>query len=294
MKKVVITGSGGLLGSRLAKLLREGGCDVLCLRRDASGWDPENGRLDPEHIEGADAVVHLGGENIFGLWSAAKKERIRESRLKSTRLLAETMMRIENPPKAFLCASAVGIYGDRGDETLDEDSRPGEGFLPDLGMLWEGATAPAQHRGVRVVNLRIGIVLTPEGGALAKMLPVFRLGLGGNLGNGRMFMSWISLEDILRAIRFCIDNPSVSGPVNLVAPNPVTNADLTKALGTLLGRPTIFPVPSFLLKLAPGGMANEVLLASAKVLPRRLQQAGFSFQHPKLEDALSQMLSNSD
>ena len=197
---------------------------------------------------------------------------------------------IEEP----LGQQAPGFYGDRGDETLDEDSRPGEGFLPDLGMLWEGATAPAQHRGVRVVNLRIGIVLTPEGGALAKMLPVFRLGLGGNLGNGRMFMSWISLEDILHAIRFCIDNPSVSGPVNLVAPNPVTNAELTKALGTLLDRPTIFPVPSFLLKLAPGGMANEVLLASAKVLPRRLQQAGFSFQHPKLEDALSQMLSNSD
>jgi uncharacterized protein (TIGR01777 family) len=241
--------------------------------------------------EEPDAVVHLAGENIAaGRWTERQKARIRDSRVKGTRLLCDLLARYSPPPKALVCASAVGYYGDRGDEILKEESAPGSDFLFDVCREWEAATQTAVERGIRVVNLRIGVVLSPLGGALAKMLTPFKLGAGGVIGSGRQYMSWIALDDVVRAFHFALTNQSLLGPVNAVAPNPVTNRDFTRTLGRVLSRPTVFPMPAFAARLAFGEMADALLLASTRVEPARLLAGSFIFRYPDLEGALRHLL----
>ena len=296
--RIIVTGSGGLVGSALTPALESAGHSVLRMVRSSAAigrgiapWDPEAGRLDPAHFSGVDAVVHLAGENIAaGRWTAAKKERIRESRTKPTRLLAETLAGLSAPPRVLVSASAIGIYGDRGDQALSEESPAGSGFLPEVCREWEAATQPAAAKDIRVVNLRIGVVLSPKGGALAKMLTPFRMGVGGKLGGGNQYMSWISLDDLVGVIQHVLTDESLSGAVNAVAPQAVTNYEFTKTLGRALGRPTIFPMPGFAARLAFGEMADALLLASARVEPAKLRAAGYSFRHPHLEVALRALL----
>ncbi len=292
---IVISGAHGLLGSEVGKLLSQRGDKVVALvRKNAASneiaWRPTEGTIDGE-LSGVDAVIHLAGESIAsGRWTDSKKKEIRDSRLKSTTLLANTLAHLEKKPSVFLCASAIGFYGDRGAEDLCEDSAGGTGFLAELCQDWESATESAQKAGIRVVNLRIGIVLSPDGGALQQMLLPFQMGLGGNIGDGRQYMSWIAIDDLARSIIFCLDNDTLSGAVNLVSPNPVTNSRFTKALGKAISRPTLFPMPSFAAKLALGEMAEELLLSGAKVHPKKLQAAGFRFNHTAIEDVLKHIL----
>jgi uncharacterized protein (TIGR01777 family) len=254
-------------------------------------WDPLKGIDDVSGLEGADAVVHLAGENIAeGRWTDEKKARIRESRVVGTRVLSEALAGLESPPKSFLCASAIGFYGDRGEEVLTEESAPGEGFLPDVCREWEAAARPAVERGLRVVYLRFGVILSAEGGALGKMLTPFKMGVGGKIGSGEQYMSWITLDDVIGVIKHALTDESLSGPVNVVAPAPVTNLQFTKAIGRVLSRPTIFAVPAFAARLAFGEMADAALLASERVEPARLTKSGYVFQHPELEGALRQLL----
>jgi hypothetical protein len=294
--RISVTGSSGLIGAALVPSLTAGGHEVGRVARSAAAagdwrWDPDAGHVDAGAVSGQDAVVHLAGESIAaGRWSAERKARIRESRVRGTRVVAEAVARADPRPKALLCASAMGFYGDRGDELLTEASAPGVGFLPEVSREWEEACAPARDQGVRVVHLRFGIVLSPAGGALAKMLLPFRLGAGGVVGSGRQWWSWVALDDAVGAIRHALVTPGLSGPVNVVAPNAVTNADFTRSLGRALGRPTLFPVPAFAARLAFGEMADALLLASARVVPERLQQTGYSFRHPELGSALRHML----
>jgi uncharacterized protein (TIGR01777 family) len=242
-------------------------------------------------LEGFDAVVHLAGESIAeGRWTEAKRGRIRDSRVQGTRVLADTLARLIHPPKVFLCASAVGFYGSRGDEELDEESPAGSGFLSDVCREWESACRPAVEAGIRVVNLRLGMVLSTRGGALAKMLPIFRLGLGGRLASGRQYVSWITLDDVVEAIQFVMATDSLEGPVNAVAPGAVTNREFTRVLGRVLRRPAILPAPAFALRCVLGQMAQELLLASTRALPRRLLEAGFAFRDPDLEGALGRVV----
>jgi uncharacterized protein (TIGR01777 family) len=307
--RVLISGASGLIGSALVQRLTgtddEPGRHAPALivrlvrsepRPDTSEisreseifWDPSTGELDPPALEGFDAVVHLAGENIArGRWTAEKRARIRDSRVRGTRLLCGALAETARRPKVLVSASAVGYYGDRGDEDLDETSPAGSGFLADVCREWEAATEPAAAAGIRVVCVRLGVVLARHGGALARMLPIFRFGLGGRLGSGRQYMSWIVLRDAVEAICHAIAVETLSGPVNLVAPNPVTNRQFTKALGRALHRPTLFPAPAFMLRLALGEMADALLLASARVLPRRLLATGFRFHAAHLEDALT-------
>jgi hypothetical protein len=250
-------------------------------------WDPNAGRLDPESLAGVDAFVHLSGENVAVLrWTNAAKNRIRDSRVNSTHLLADAISRMRPLPRVLVVASAVGCYGNRGDELLTEDSPPGSGFLAGVCREWEAAAEPARAAGVRVVNVRIGIVLSSAGGALAKMLTPFRLGLGGVIGSGRQWMSWIALSDLVRAFEFTLNSSGLEGPVNAVSPQPVTNREFTKTLGAAVHRPTVMPIPASMLHLALGEMADETLLASTRVIPERLTAAGFAFEYPRLEDAL--------
>ncbi len=294
--KILITGASGLVGGDLSAFLSSGGHDVFSLTRQQKEdphsihWDPAEGKIDEEKLNGFDAVVHLAGESIVGRWSNAKKERILNSRAQGTKLLCETLAKQEQPPKVIVSASAIGYYGDRGDETLTEESTPGDLFLSDVCKQWEAATAPAAEKGIRVVNPRIGIVLSPKGGALAQMLFPFRMGGGGVIGSGKQWMSWIALDDVVGGIHHMIENESLSGPVNLVAPNPVTNKEFTKTLGKVLWRPTIIPMPGFAARLAFGQMADELLLASTRVEPAKLQQSGYDFRHTNLEDALRYLL----
>lgn len=282
---VLVTGASGLLGSELL-----GTIDVRRLPRGAA-WDPEGGRVDPDVLRGAEAVVHLAGENIAsGRWTPARKARIRQSRVAGTRALAEAIARLPRPPRVFVCASAVGIYGDLGDEPLTERSRPGAGFLAEVCQDWEKAAEPAREAGVRVVHLRFGVILSPKGGALARMLPPFRLGLGGRIGSGRQFMSWISLPDAAAVVRFALEDERVRGPVNAVSPAPVTNADFTRALGAVLRRPTLVPMPAVAARLAFGELADALLLSSARVFPLRLIELNFPFRHPDLASALKELL----
>ncbi|MCS6851549.1 MAG: TIGR01777 family oxidoreductase [Gemmataceae bacterium] len=295
---VLVSGSHGLIGSALVPLLTSGGHRVRRLVRvpaqaegDAIAWDPERGLLDAAQLAGIDAVVHLAGENIAsGRWTAAKKLRIRDSRVGPTRRLCEALARGTPPPRVLVSASAIGYYGSRGDELLTEESPPGSGFLATVCLDWERATQPARDAGIRVVNLRIGVVLSPAGGALAQMLLPFRLGVGGTIGDGHQFMSWIALDDLIGAIQHVLVTDRLSGPVNAVAPNPVTNREFTKTLGKVLGRPTILPMPAFAARLLFGELADELLLSSARVQPVQLLQTDYVFRFPHLEGALRHLL----
>lgn len=291
--RILVTGSSGLMGRRLVPGLAADGHDVVRLVRGGSPgagervWDPLGTELPPRTLEGVDAVIHLAGAGIADKrWSPARKQEIRESRVRGTHLLADAMARIAKPPAAFVCASAIGWYGDRGEEVLREDSAPGQGFLPELCRDWEGAADPARRKGVRVVHLRFGVVLDQAGGALCRMLPPFRLGLAGNLGSGRQWMSWVTLVDAVGAIRHALSRADLVGPVNVVSPAPASNRDFTKALGRVLGRPTLFPMPAFAARLAFGEVADALLLASTRVEPARLAGSGYAFQHPALDGAL--------
>ncbi|MGD9682151.1 MAG: TIGR01777 family oxidoreductase [Candidatus Obscuribacterales bacterium] len=294
--KILVSGGTGLVGKKVVELLKGKGHEVKILSRRPAGdgivhWDPGSGRIDGKKLEGYDAVVHLAGENIAGdRWSEAKKQQIRESRVAATEMLAEALAACQSPPRVLVAASAIGFYGDRGNEELTEASKPGSGFLAELCRDWEGATAPASDAGIRVVNLRIGVVIGKGGGALAKMLPPFQLGLGGPLGSGKQYMSWIANEDLAEMVLFAIEHGELSGPVNAVAPEPLTNAQFTKVLGQVISRPTLFPVPSFGLKILMGEMADELLLSSARVLPEKLGGAGFSYKHAELSSALEAAL----
>jgi len=291
---VAVSGAGGLIGSALVTSLRADGHRAIPLVRraprpgeDELGWDPSSGALTPARTGAADAVVHLAGDRIVGLrWTAEKKRRIRESRVTATRLLVQTLTRLSKLPAVLVGASGIGYYGSRGDGVLTEDSRVGTGFLADLARDWEAATAPAMAMGIRVVNLRIGVVLSAKGGALAAMLTPFRLGMGGVVGDGTQWMSWIALDDIIGAIRHVFERDALRGPVNAVAPAPVTNAEFTRTLGRVLGRPTLVPLPAFAARLALGEMADELLLTSQRVLPARLEATSYTFRHPTLEGAL--------
>ena len=296
---VLITGASGLVGSELIPFLRTGGHEVSALTRGAAAsgdgpiWNPDDAYriVDPSALEGFDGVVHLAGESIAsGRWTEARKERIRASRAVGTRALCEALAGLERKPSVLVSASAIGFYGDRGDEVLERDSAPGEGFLAEVCREWEEATEPARAAGIRVVNLRIGVVLSPKGGALQKMLTPFRMGVGGVVGSGDQYMSWISIDDLVGAIHHALMEDGVAGPVNAVAPNPVTNREFTRTLGKVLSRPTIFPLPGFAAKLAMGEMAEELLLSSARVQPSGLQASGFEFAHPRLEQALRHVL----
>jgi uncharacterized protein (TIGR01777 family) len=290
---VAVTGATGLVGTALRAYLQGAGHEALRITRSPDpgagdvGWSPAQGRLDAAALDGVDAVVHLAGENLFGLrWSERKKRAIRESRVAGTRLLCEALAGLEPRPRVLVSASAIGFYGDRGEERLGEASGPGAGFLAEVCRDWEAATAPAEKAGIRVVHLRIGVVLSAAGGALATLLPAFRMGLGGRLGSGEQGFSWISLDDLLAAIELCLHRDDLSGALNATAPSPVSNAEFTRAVGRVLRRPTRLPAPASLLKGLLGEMAEEMLLASAYVLPARLTEAGFGFRHRDVEAAL--------
>lgn len=296
--RVAVSGSTGLVGSEVMTVLSAEGHEVVRLVRrvPAPGektvrWDPEAGVNDAGGLEGCDAVVHLAGENVgAGRWTAARKAAIRDSRVKGTRLLCEALAGLARPPKTLVCASAVGYYGDRGEEVLTEESPPGAGFLPGICREWEAASAAAAGKGIRVVALRIGMVLSPKGGALARMLPLFRAGLGGVLGSGKQYVSWVALDDLTGIVLHALSREELRGPVNAVTPRPVTNRELTEALGKVLSRPTLLPVPSFALRLAVGEMADPLLLASTRVAPRRLEETGYRFRFPELRAALRHLL----
>jgi uncharacterized protein (TIGR01777 family) len=295
--KILVSGSHGLIGSAFVREAERAGDEVVRLVRTAARvtegavpWDTARGRLDPARLEGFDAVVHLAGENIAGRWTAAKKNRIRESRVLGTRLLCGALAGVTKPPRVVVCASAIGFYGDRGDEILHESSPTGKGFLSQTCREWEAAAGPAIDTGIRVAQLRFGVVLDRGGGALARMLLPFRLGLGGRIGSGHQYMSWVSLDDAAGMIRHAIETESMSGPVNAVAPQPVTNAGFTRTLGKVLRRPTPFPMPAFAARLAFGEMAEALLLASTRVVPTRLQESGYGFLHSDLEAALRHIL----
>ena len=294
---ILISGATGLVGSALIPALESAGHSVrrLVRVRPLAGspevyWDP-TGSFDPVGgIEGFDAVVHLAGESVAARWTRDRKVRILNSRKQGTMTLASAAARSKRPPKVMVSASAVGYYGNRGDEVLTEESPSGADFLADVARQWEAALAPATQAGIRTVMLRIGFILSPRGGGLARMLPPFRLGLGGKLGNGRQWMSWISIDDVVGAIQHALATESLRGPVNAVAPHPVTNAEFTRTLGRVLGRPTIFPMPAIVARLAFGEMAKALLLASQRVQPVKLEASGFQFRHPELEGALRELL----
>jgi uncharacterized protein len=295
---VLIAGATGLVGTALKLSFDEKGISVTDLVRTSPNialpeveWHPNQGEIDAEELEGFDAVINLAGESIAeGRWTEAKKKRIRNSRIQGTRLLSETLAKLKSPPRVFLCASATGIYGNRGTEILDENSAPGKGFLADVCREWEEATQTAAAAGVRVVNLRFGPIFSAEGGMLSKLLPPFRLGLGGKIGSGKQYMSWVAMDDVVGAVNFALENEALRGPLNIVTPNAVTNGEFTKALGKALSRPTIFSVPEFAARLAFGEMADEMLLASQRVVPKRLSEAKYQFQYPELEGALRHVL----
>lgn len=295
--KVLVTGATGLIGSALCPFLTTGGHEVYRLTRSTPTepndipWTPERGDLPKARLEGLDAVVHLAGENIAGArWSEKVKARLRSSRIEGTKLLCESLAQLQRPPKTLVCASAIGFYGDRGADLLNESAQAGTGFLADLCRDWEAATEPARAKGIRVVNLRIGVVLSTKGGGLAAMLTPFKLGGGGVVGSGRQFWSWIAIDDVVGSIHHCLMNDRMSGPVNATAPNPATNYDFTKTLGRVLGRPTVLPMPGWAARLALGEMANDLLLGSARVMPNRLSESGYQFQFPTLEGSLRHLL----
>ncbi len=307
--RIVVSGSSGLVGSALLPALSRAGHQVGRLVRTGSSvgnagtgpavatgskdvmWDPVGGTIEGEKLEGVDAIVNLAGASIAaGRWTAARKEEIRKSRVNSTHLLSGTLAGLQKPPRVMVSASAVGYYGDRGDEVLREDSPRGHGFLPAVCVAWESATERAEKRGIRVVHLRLGMTLSANGGALARMLFPFQLGLGGRVGSGRQYMPWIAIADVVGTIQHALSRASLRGPVNTVSPTPLTNAEFTRVLGHVLRRPTVWPLPDFAARLAFGEMADALLLASACVVPDALKSSGYRFLYPELEQALRHLL----
>jgi len=293
---VLVSGSTGLIGSALVSAVRDEGHRVVRLTRsqdvgdDAVRWDPSAGEIDADRLEGIDAVVHLAGENIVGRWTSTKKARIWNSRVQGTRLLAETLARLVSPPRVMVSASATGYYGDRGDEFLREESAPGDNFLAGLCQEWEAAAEPAREVGVRVVHPRLGLVLSPQGGALGATLPIFKLGGGGRIGSGRQYWPWVAIDDVVGSILYALKTDSLEGPVNVSVPDPPTNAQYTSTLGRVLNRPTVFSLPPPIARLMLGQLADELLLASQRVEPARLKESGYEYRHPELEEALRYLL----
>ncbi len=292
--KVAITGATGMIGSALSKSLQADGHEVIAISRHAgegvAQWNLEKGTLEVDKLAGCKAIVNLAGSSIAQRWTREVKQEIVDSRVKGTQLIAEAAAKLDPRPTVLVSASAIGIYGANPGQPVDESTSAGKGFLADVCVQWEAATAPAEAAGIRVVHPRIGVVLSPDGGALAKMLTPFRAGLGGPIGNGKQMVSWISLDDLVRALRFLIEHDSLSGPVNLTAPGPVSNADFAKALAKTLDKPCALPAPAFALKLAMGEMVDETVLADQTVLPKRLEEAGFSFAHTDITEALKHSL----
>jgi uncharacterized protein (TIGR01777 family) len=291
-KRILVSGASGLIGRALVAFLQGGGHEVYRLVRRAAGpgeifWNPAAGELDPSAVEGFDAVIHLAGEGIAeGRWTPERKARILSSRVEGTRLLAQTVAQLTRKPEVFISASAIGFYGNRGDEALDETFESGTGFLADVCRAWEAETAVAEAAGIRVVKLRTGIVLSPRGGALAQMLPAFQAAAGGPVGSGRQVMSWIALDDVVGAIQHALFTSSLRGPVNLTGPAPVTSAEFARVLGRVLHRPAFMPLPSLAVNVMFGELGQALLLEGARVLPRALQASGFEFLCPDLESAL--------
>ena len=288
--RVAISGASGFIGSAVARLLEAGGHQVtrLVRGRPRAGeihWIPA-GAIDPQAFEGFDGVVHLAGESIAGRWTAARKARILNSRVQGTLTIAAPLARLQQKPRALVSASAIGFYGPRGEEILDETSSPGSDYLSEVARQWESATEAAARAGIRVVLMRFGVVLGAGGGALARMLTPFRMGAGGRIGPGQQWMSWIALEDAAAAVEHALGNGSLRGPVNVVAPNPVRNSEFTRTLGQVLHRPTVLPMPALAVKLAFGEMGTTLLLGSQRVLPKRLEASGFQFKYPELKEAL--------
>ena len=293
--KILVSGATGFLGSALVPVLRDEGHEVWSLSRRPGPqtivWNPASGSFDPTHLKGFGAVIHLAGENISGRWTEARKRAIHDSRVQGTRTLAEACVRASTPPSVFVMASAAGIYGSRGDEVLTEESPPGSGFLADVVRDWEAAAAPVDgHPAIRVVKLRFGVILHPSGGALKQMLLPFRLGLGGRVGSGRQWLSWLTRDDAVRLLARAVTDDSMRGIYNASTPQPVRNAEFTKALGRALHRPTVFPVPASVLRLLFGEVADETVLASARMMPSRLTAEGFEFQYPEINQALGHLM----
>ena len=298
--KILIAGSSGIIGTALVERLKQERHEVSRLVRrspvsaDEIQWDPDAGAIDEARMEGTEAVIHLGGASIAGRrWNDAYKQEIRDSRVNSTRLLSEALARMPQKPDVFLCASALGYYGERGDELLTESSPRGNGFLPDITAEWEAATSSASEAGIRVCNMRIGVVLSKAGELPRSLLLPFKLGLGGKLGSGRQYMSWIHIDDVVDAFTHALNTPSMHGPLNVSAPNPVTNAEFTRALARVLSRPALFTVPTFALRIVMGELA-EFALASSRMQPERLQESGFSFEWQHIEPALRDLLDRRD
>jgi uncharacterized protein (TIGR01777 family) len=294
--RIAVTGAGGLIGRPLCEALRNAGHQVLEITRNPRqeshiGWNPDQGIVQADRLEGIGALVHLAGENIAGArWNPSVKQRIRDSRVRGTEVISRTLATLSTRPGTLICASAVGYYGDRGDELLQESSSPGHGFLAEVCQAWEAAAEPARQAGLRVVHLRLGMVLARHGGALAKMLPAFRWGVGGRIGNGKQYWSWIELSEVVNIILYALNETSLGGPVNVVAPEPVTNAEFTRTLASVLHRPAFLPMPAWAARLVLGEMADALLLASTRAIPARLQQAGYSFRFGRLQSALEHLL----
>ena len=294
--KILIAGASGLVGTALVSKLKTDGAEVTPLVRSAAKpgeieWHPDRGSINAPALEGFDAVINLAGDGIAnGRWTEEKKRRIVDSRVNGTRLLSETMAGLSREPSAFINASAVGFYGSRGNELVDEESGPGEGFLANVCRQWESATAPAEQAGIRVVKLRLGVILTPDGGIMGSMLRPFKLGLGGKVGSGEQVISWVAMDDVVAAIGFILQNESLRGPINVVAPQPVTNEEFTRTLGSVLSRPTFMTMPAFAARLAFGQMADEMMLSSTRVAPKVLNGAGFQFQYQELGPAVQHLL----
>ncbi len=302
MARVLVSGISGPIGTALLPTLKASGAQITRLTRGGAGypahsagdeqhipWDPVQ-PLSANAVSGFDAVVHLAGESIIGRWTDEKKRKIRDSRVLGTQNLAQALAQAKEKPQVFLCSSAIGYYGSRGDEILQEESAPGEGFLPDVCREWEAATQAAADAGIRTIQIRTGVVLSPKGGALGKMLTPFKLGVGGRIGDGRQWMSWIDVQDMVGAIHHILKSDLLHGPVNMVAPKPVTNEEFTKTLASVLSRPAIFPVPAFVVKLASGEMGETVLLGSQRVEPTRLVTSGYPFRFSTLRASLENVV----